>query len=175
MLYGRRCRTPTYWLEVGEKQFAGPEIVQMTTEKVAIAREKLKAARDRQKVYDDPRRRPVTFGVGDRTVVLDLPPELAGIHNTFNVCYLRKCKVEDEDQILPLKDFKVDMSKKLFEEPIRIVDRKVTKLRKRQIPMVLIEWKHSLGANLTWETEELMKTRYPNLFNFDQIPRMKSL
>ncbi|XP_071699961.1 uncharacterized protein [Rutidosis leptorrhynchoides] len=47
MLYGRKCRTPSCWLEAGEKQFAGPEIVQQTAEKVAIAREKLKAARDR--------------------------------------------------------------------------------------------------------------------------------
>ncbi|XP_071687301.1 uncharacterized protein [Rutidosis leptorrhynchoides] len=117
----------------------GPKIVQMTAEKVAIAREKLKAARDRQKMYADPRRRPVTFSVGDhvylkvspwkgvirfgKRVVLDLPPELAGIHNTFNVCYLRKRKVEDEMQLLPLKDLKVDLSKKLVEEPIRIVDR----------------------------------------------------
>ncbi|XP_071739230.1 uncharacterized protein [Rutidosis leptorrhynchoides] len=65
MLHGSRCRTPTCWLEAGEKQFAGPEIVQMTAEKVDIAREKLKVARDRQKMYADPRRRPITFNVGD--------------------------------------------------------------------------------------------------------------
>ncbi|XP_071728010.1 uncharacterized protein [Rutidosis leptorrhynchoides] len=163
-------------------------------------------------MYADPRRRPVTFSVGDRvylkvspwkgvirfgkwgklaprfigpfsiseilndqTVVLDLPPELAGIHNTFNVCYLHKCKVEDETPLLPLKDLKVDLSKKLVEEPIRIVDRKITKLGKKQIPMVLIEWKHSLGSNITWEIEELMKTRYPHLFDLEQTSRTKSL
>ncbi|XP_071712845.1 uncharacterized protein [Rutidosis leptorrhynchoides] len=160
----------------------------MTAEKVAIAREKLKAARDRQKMYADPRRRSVTFNVGDcvylkvstwkevirfgkrgklgpryigpfpineilndQTVVLDLPLELAGIHNTFNVCYLRKCKVDDETKILPIKDLKVDLSNKLVEEPIRVVDRKVTKLRNKDIPMVLVEWKHILGSNLTWK------------------------
>ncbi|XP_071712790.1 uncharacterized protein [Rutidosis leptorrhynchoides] len=117
MFYGRRCRILTCWLEAGEKQFAGPDIVQLTAEKVAIAREKFKAARDRQKMYADPRRRLVIFTVGEQTVVLDLPTELAGIHNTFNVCYLRKCKVEDESQILPLQDLKVDMNRKLVEEP----------------------------------------------------------
>ncbi|XP_071686770.1 uncharacterized protein [Rutidosis leptorrhynchoides] len=61
----------------------------------------------------------------DQTVVLDLPAELAGIHNTLNVCYLRKCKVDDEIQILPLQDLKVDMNKKLVEEPVRIVDKKL--------------------------------------------------
>ncbi|XP_071728242.1 uncharacterized protein [Rutidosis leptorrhynchoides] len=150
----------------------GPEIVQQTADKVAIAREKLKAARDRQKMYADPRRRPVTFSVGERvylkvsswkgvirfgkrgklapryicpfnirqilndqTVVLDLPAELVGIHDTYNICYLRKYKVDDESQILPLQDLKVDMNKKLVEEPVRVVDIKVTRLRKKQIPM----------------------------------------
>ncbi|XP_071739280.1 uncharacterized protein [Rutidosis leptorrhynchoides] len=79
-------------------RFAGPEIVQMTTEKVTIALEKFKAARDRLEIMSEV--------LNDQTVVLDLLPELAGIHNTFNVCYMRKCKVEDEDQILPLKDLK---------------------------------------------------------------------
>ncbi|XP_071699425.1 uncharacterized protein [Rutidosis leptorrhynchoides] len=211
MLYGRRCRTPTCWLKAGEKHFVGPEIVQQTADKVAIAREKLKDARDRQKIYAEPRRQPLTFSVGERvylkvspwkgvirfgkrgklaprylgpfnirqmlndqTVVLDLPAELAGIHDTFNICYLRKCKVDDESQILALQDLKVDMNKKLVEEPVKIVDRKVTKLRKKQIPIVLVEWKHTLGSNLTWETEELMKARYPPLFDLDQISRMKS-
>ncbi|XP_071739049.1 uncharacterized protein [Rutidosis leptorrhynchoides] len=90
--------------------------------------------------------------LNDQTVVLDLLPELAGIHNTFNMCYLRKCKVDDVTQLVPLKDLKVDLNKKLVEEPIRIVDQKVTRLRKKRIPMVLIEWKHNLGYNLTWET-----------------------
>ncbi|XP_071718108.1 uncharacterized protein [Rutidosis leptorrhynchoides] len=112
--------------------------------------------------------------LNDQTVVLDLPPELADIHDTFNICYIRKCKVDDENQIHPLQDLKVDSSKKLVEEPVRIVDRKVTKLRKKQIPMVLVEWKHSLGTNLTWETEELMTSRYPQLFNLDQISRTES-
>ncbi|XP_071714780.1 uncharacterized protein [Rutidosis leptorrhynchoides] len=112
--------------------------------------------------------------LNDQTVVLDLPQELAGIHDTFNICYIRKCKVDDENQILPLQDLKVDSSKKLVEEPVRIVDRKVTKLRKKQIPMVRVEWKHSLGTNLKWETEELMTSKYPHLFNLDQIPRTES-
>ncbi|XP_071689229.1 uncharacterized protein [Rutidosis leptorrhynchoides] len=172
-------------LEAGEKQFTRPKIVQMTTEKVVIAREKLKAAKDRLKMYADPRRRliaPRYSGpflisevLNDQTVMLDLPPELAGIHNTFNLYYLRKCKVEDETQIVPLVDLKVDLSKKLVEEPIRIVDSKITKLRKKQIPMVLIECKHSLGSNLMWEAKELMKSLYPHLFDQDQIPKTESL
>ena len=49
-LYGRKCRTPVCWLEVGEKQFVGPEIVQETADKVKVIRERLKAVQDRQRV-----------------------------------------------------------------------------------------------------------------------------
>ncbi|XP_071698984.1 uncharacterized protein [Rutidosis leptorrhynchoides] len=76
--------------------------------------------------------------LNDQTVVLDLPAELAGIHNTINVSYLRKCKVDDVSQILPLQDLKVDMNKKLVEEPVRIVVKKITKLRHKQIPMATL-------------------------------------
>ncbi|XP_071695186.1 uncharacterized protein [Rutidosis leptorrhynchoides] len=74
---------------------------------------------------------PICKILNDQTVVLDLPPELAGTHNTFNVCYLRKCKADDETQLVPLVDLNVYLSKKLVEEPIRIIDPKITKLRKK--------------------------------------------
>ena len=73
MLYGRKCRTPTYWLEPGEKQFAGPEIVQITADKVKIARDRLRVARERQKKYSDQKHRPKTFEVGEK-VMLKVSP-----------------------------------------------------------------------------------------------------
>ena len=65
-LHGRKCRTPVCWDEVGEKRLIGPEIVQVTTDKINVIREKLKIARDRQKSYADNRRRNLEFKVGDR-------------------------------------------------------------------------------------------------------------
>ncbi len=49
-LYGRACRTPVCWNEVGERQLTGPEIVDLTTENVKIVRERLKTAQGRQKI-----------------------------------------------------------------------------------------------------------------------------
>ncbi|KAI3745760.1 hypothetical protein L6452_08167 [Arctium lappa] len=72
-LYGRKCRTPVCWLEEGEKQFAGPEVMQATADKVKGIRERLKASQDRQKSYADKKRRPVDFQVGDR-VMLKVSP-----------------------------------------------------------------------------------------------------
>ena len=43
-LYGGRCRSPVYWDDVGEKKLLGPELVQLTVEKVSLVKERLKAA-----------------------------------------------------------------------------------------------------------------------------------
>ncbi|KAJ9544268.1 hypothetical protein OSB04_023975 [Centaurea solstitialis] len=72
-LYGRKCRSPLNWLEVGESRLIRPDIVQETTDKIKLVQEKLKAARDRQKSYADNRRKPLEFQVGDR-VLLKVSP-----------------------------------------------------------------------------------------------------
>ncbi|KAJ9556411.1 hypothetical protein OSB04_011025 [Centaurea solstitialis] len=73
ILYGRKCRTPLCWNEVGEKQLAGPEVVQITSDKINQVRERLKTARDRQKSYADKRRKDIEFQVGDQ-VMLKVSP-----------------------------------------------------------------------------------------------------
>nr|GEZ06037.1 hypothetical protein [Tanacetum cinerariifolium] len=50
-LYGRKCRLPVCWAEVGEVQLLGPEIVQETTEKIIQIKHRIQAGRDRQKSY----------------------------------------------------------------------------------------------------------------------------
>ena len=68
-LYGRKCRSPVLWAEVGEGQLIGPEIVLETTEKISQIKERLKTARDRQKSYADKRRKPLEFNVGDHVML----------------------------------------------------------------------------------------------------------
>ena len=72
-LYGRKCRSPLCWLEAGERSWIKLPIVQETTDKIATIKEKLKAARDRQKSYADKRRKPLEFQVGDK-VLLKVSP-----------------------------------------------------------------------------------------------------
>jgi hypothetical protein len=43
-LYGRRCRTPICWEEVGDRQLIGPELVQITSKKINIIKNRMKAA-----------------------------------------------------------------------------------------------------------------------------------
>ncbi|GJZ36280.1 hypothetical protein Tco_0582097 [Tanacetum coccineum] len=52
-----------------ESQLIGPELVQETTEKIVLIRERLKTARSRQKCYADRRRKPLEFQVGDRVLL----------------------------------------------------------------------------------------------------------
>lgn len=72
-LYGRRCRSPVCWTDVGERKILGPELVQQTTEKVQMIREHLRIAQSRQKSYADNRRRELEFQVGDH-VFLKVSP-----------------------------------------------------------------------------------------------------
>ncbi len=43
-LYGRKCRSPICWEEVSERKLLGPKLVQMTTEKIKLIRERLRTA-----------------------------------------------------------------------------------------------------------------------------------
>ncbi|KAI3726575.1 hypothetical protein L1987_66373 [Smallanthus sonchifolius] len=72
-LYGRKCRSPVCWTEIGDNQITGPELIQETSDKVFKIQERLKAARDRQKSYADNRRKPLEFQIGDR-VLLKVSP-----------------------------------------------------------------------------------------------------
>ncbi|GJR25498.1 putative reverse transcriptase domain-containing protein [Tanacetum coccineum] len=65
--------SPVLWAKIGESGLIGPELVQETNDKVVLIKEKLKAARDRQKSYADNRRNPLEFKVGDQ-VLLKVSP-----------------------------------------------------------------------------------------------------
>ncbi|GJW35916.1 putative reverse transcriptase domain-containing protein [Tanacetum coccineum] len=63
-LYGRKCRSPVCWAEVRDVQLTGPEIIHETIEKIVPIRQRLQAARDRQRSYANVRRKPLEFQVG---------------------------------------------------------------------------------------------------------------
>ncbi|GJS20608.1 putative reverse transcriptase domain-containing protein [Tanacetum coccineum] len=73
VLYGRKCRSPVCWAEVGEVQLTSPKIVQETTKKIIQIKQRIQAAHDRQKSYADLKRKPMEFQVEDR-VMLKVSP-----------------------------------------------------------------------------------------------------
>jgi len=72
-LYGRKCRSPVCWTEVGERQILGPELVQITTEKIKTIQDRIREAQSRQRSYVDVRRRDLEFQVDDK-MYLKLSP-----------------------------------------------------------------------------------------------------
>ena len=64
-LYGRKCRTPICWDEVGRWKINNVELVEISSDKIRVIRERLKVAQDRQKSYDNIRRKELEFEVDD--------------------------------------------------------------------------------------------------------------
>ena len=72
-LYGRNCRSPIHWDEMGERRYLGPDMIQRTSEAIEKIRARMLTSQSRQKSYADPKRRDVEFQVGDH-VFLQVSP-----------------------------------------------------------------------------------------------------
>ncbi|GLT69306.1 hypothetical protein SLA2020_414650 [Shorea laevis] len=72
-LYRRRCQSPLYWNDIGERQQPGPEMLQDTWDKVILIRQRMAAAQSRNKCFVDNQRRVLEFEVGDQ-VFLKISP-----------------------------------------------------------------------------------------------------
>ncbi|GJU24087.1 putative reverse transcriptase domain-containing protein [Tanacetum coccineum] len=141
-LYGRKCRSPVCWAEVGEVQLTGPEIVQETTEKIIQVKQRMQAARDRQKSYADLKRKTMEFEVeiklikrvGDVAYKLELPEELSRVHNTFHVIILKKCHATNPCRSVR-EGLHFDDKLQFVEEPLEITDREVKRLKRIPYPI----------------------------------------
>jgi hypothetical protein len=78
MLCGRRCRTPLFWSETGERKVFRPDILQEAEKQVCMLRENLRVTQLRQKSYTNHRRRELSFKVGD-FIYLKVSP-MRGLH-----------------------------------------------------------------------------------------------
>ena len=72
-LYGRPCRSPICWTEVGESSVIGPDLIRDTSEKASLIRQRLLTAQSRHKSYADVRRRHLEFEVGDHVFLKVMP------------------------------------------------------------------------------------------------------
>ncbi|GJS40780.1 putative reverse transcriptase domain-containing protein [Tanacetum coccineum] len=139
-LYGRKCRSYVLWIEIRESRLIGPELVHETTDKVVLIKEKIKAARDRQKSYANNRRKPLEFEVGDR-VLLKVSP-WKGIIRFRKKGHILCVKFEevfaDANLHVPLDEIKIDKTLRFVKEPVEIIDREVKSLKHSKIPIVKV-------------------------------------
>nr|GEV25618.1 putative reverse transcriptase domain-containing protein [Tanacetum cinerariifolium] len=159
-LYGRKCRSSVCWAEVGDTQLTVPEIIHEITEKIVQIKQRIQAARNRQKSYVDVRRNPLEFQVGDKVILkvlakvgtvdykLELPQQLSRLYSTFHVSNLKKC-LSDEPLAIPLDEIHIDDKLHFVEEPVEIMVRKVKRLKKSRIPIVKVRWNSGRGPEFT--------------------------
>ncbi|GKF98300.1 hypothetical protein Tco_0297083 [Tanacetum coccineum] len=142
-MYGRKCRSPVCWAEVGEAQLTGLELIQETTEKIVMIKQMMQAAQDRQKSYADLKRKPMEFEVGDRVMIKVSPWKGVvrfGKRGKLNPRYVRPFKVlakvgkvayrlelpqefTDEPLVMSLEGIHVDDKLQFVEEPVEIMER----------------------------------------------------
>ncbi|GJX69003.1 putative reverse transcriptase domain-containing protein [Tanacetum coccineum] len=149
-LYGRKCRSPVCWAEVGEVQLTGLEI-----------------------------RKPMEFQVGDK-VMLKVSPWKGvvrfGKRGKLNPRYVGPFKVLEkvgsvayklelpEELTVPLDGLHFDDKLQFVEEPVEIMDREVKRLKRSRIPLIKVRWNSKRGPEFTWEREDQFKKKYPHLF-----------
>ncbi|GJT35365.1 putative reverse transcriptase domain-containing protein [Tanacetum coccineum] len=101
--------------------------------------------------------------IGPVAYRLRLVEELSGVHDTFHVSKLKKC-LADASLHVPLGEIKVDKTLRFIEEPVEIMDREVKSLKRSKIALVKVRWKSKRSPEFTWEHEDYMKSKYPQLF-----------
>ncbi|GKC65851.1 hypothetical protein Tco_1098449 [Tanacetum coccineum] len=159
------------WAEVGEGQLIGPELVQVTTEKISQIKDRLSpwkgVLRFGKKGKLAPRFvRPfkIIKKVGPVASQLDLPEELNGVHDTFHVLNLKKCLADLTLQV-PLAEIRVDVELNFMEEPMEILEKEFKKLKRSRIAIVKVRWNSKCGPEFMWEHEDQMKLKYSHLFS----------
>ncbi|KAL0549090.1 hypothetical protein IC582_013570 [Cucumis melo] len=199
-LYGRCCRSPVCWGEVGEQRLMGPELVQSTNEAIQKIRSRMHTAQSRQKSYADVRRKDLEFEIGDKVFLkvapmkgvlrferrgklsprfvgpfeilerigpvayrLALPPSLSTVHDVFHVSMLRKY-VPDPSHVVDYEPLEIDENLSYVEQPVEVLAREVRTLRNKEIPLVKVLWRNHRVEEATWEREDDMRSRYPELF-----------
>nr|GEW63399.1 putative reverse transcriptase domain-containing protein [Tanacetum cinerariifolium] len=166
-LYGRKCRSPVCWNEVGEFHLTGPEIVQETTEKIIQIKQRTQAARDHQKSYADLKRKPMEFQVGDKVMLKVLPWKWVvcfGKRGKLNPKYVGPLKVIERVGSVAYKRKLPEEQSRFMEEPVKIIDREVKWLRNSRVLIVKVQWNSRRGPEFTWEREDQFMKKYPHLF-----------
>ncbi|WVZ90413.1 hypothetical protein U9M48_036718 [Paspalum notatum var. saurae] len=187
-LYGRKCRTPLMWSEVGERSLVGPALIKEAEEKVA------------EKSYADGRRRELSFEVGDSVYLkvspirgtkrfqvkgklapryvgpykiirrigkvaykLELPESMRDIHDVFHVSQLRKClKVPDQQVNLSTEELQPDLVYQ--ERPMKILDTVTRRTRASATRICRVLWSRHGEEEATWEREDALRKEHPHLF-----------
>nr|GEZ35423.1 reverse transcriptase domain-containing protein [Tanacetum cinerariifolium] len=76
---------------------------------------------------------------------------------------LRACVI-DFGKVMPLEGIHVDDRLQFVEEPVKIMEREIKRLKRSRIPLVKVRWNSRRGPEFTWEREDSFRKKYPHLF-----------
>ncbi|GKC08616.1 putative reverse transcriptase domain-containing protein [Tanacetum coccineum] len=153
-LYGRKCRSPIMWAEVGEGNYV---LLKVSPWKGVVRfGKKGKLAPRFIRPFE------IVEKVGPVAYQLDLLEELNGVHDMFYVSNLKKCLADPTLQV-PLNEIRVDAKLNFVEETVKILEREFKKLKRSRISIVNVRWNSK--REFTWEREDQMKLKYPYLFS----------
>ncbi|GJV98609.1 putative reverse transcriptase domain-containing protein [Tanacetum coccineum] len=132
-LYGQKCRSPICWAEVEDRS------------------------------YDNIKRKPLEFQVGDR-IMLKVSPRKGvirfGKQGKLNPRYIGPFKILER---IGLVAYKLELPEEL--KLVEIRDREVKKLKQSRIPIVKVRWNSKRGPEFMWECEDQIRAKYPHLFS----------
>ena len=72
--------------------------------------------------------------------------------------------ISDPSHVLKSDDVELKEDLAYEEQPVQILDRRIKELRNKTIPLVKVLWKNHKVEEATWEVEQQMRERFPNLF-----------
>ena len=102
--------------------------------------------------------------MGEVAYQLELPPQLADMHNVFHVSRLKKCLRVPEEQI-PVEELDVQEDMTYAKYPMKILETSERVTWNKRICMWRVQWKHHSEDEATWEREEDLKADFPHLFS----------
>lgn len=101
---------------------------------------------------------------GEVAYQIELPPQLADVHNVFHVSQLKKCLRVPEEQV-PLEDLDPTEDLTYQEYPVKILEISERITRNKKIRMCRVQWSHHSEEEATWEREDDLRAEFPNLFS----------
>ncbi|WMV50772.1 hypothetical protein MTR67_044157 [Solanum verrucosum] len=168
-LYGRRCRSPIGWFEVGEAALIGPDSVLYAMEKVLPMKGVMRFGKKGKLSprYVGPYK--ILKRIGKVAYELELPVELAIVHPVFHISLLKKC-VGDPTSVVPLESVALKDSLSYEDVPVETLDCQVRRLRNKEVVLIKVWWRSQSVEGATWEVEASMKSKCPHLFPSDSTP-----
>ena len=95
---------------------------------------------------------------------LDLPEELARVHNVFHISILRGY-ISDPSHVLEAQEIELRDDLSYEKRPVQILGREEKELRNKTISLVKVLWRNHLVEEVTWERKDQMRDQYPHLFH----------